>query len=64
MGVRKACKWEGVRRIGYQMPGTGDMGLWQVETLSIKTRRVELYKGPGQDIGSFGAKGGCDQSTP
>lgn len=41
---------------------TWDCG--RAETLSIKTRRVELYKGPGQDIGSFGAKGGCDQSTP
>lgn len=35
-----------------------------VETLSSKARRMELYKGPGQDIGSFCAKGGFEQSRP
>lgn len=35
-----------------------------VETLSSKASRVELYKEPGQDIGSFCAKGGCEQSRP
>lgn len=33
-----------------------------VETLSSKAKRMESYKGPGQDIGSFCAKGGFEQS--
>lgn len=32
-----------------------------VKTLSTNVRRVDLYKGPGKDIGSFGAKGGCER---
>lgn len=55
------------------MPETKDIGLWQVGekvnrlfgasggNLEHKGQESRTVQGPGQDFGSFGAKGGCEQ---